>query len=67
MPLAVIVKIFVAGHFVRNIAGAANAVLAIVASAAPDIKRILLTDFAYIVGKLVDTGEASALAFLQTI
>jgi hypothetical protein len=67
VPAAIIVEVFVAGHFVGNITRASAPIFAVVAGARPLIESIALTDCAHIVAKLLDASKNSLLPFLKTI
>jgi hypothetical protein len=67
VPAAIFVEIFVASHFIGHILRAADTVFAVIASAAPNIKRILFADTADVICELVGPRKRSLLAFFKTI
>ncbi len=60
-PVAVRIKVFVSGHFARNVVGGIGAIFALIAVEGPAIKIIATGNLAKIVIQMIGTGEGGAL------
>ncbi len=60
-PVAIFVKIFVPGHFARNVVRGIRAVFRLVALECPVVKSIVVGNLAEIIFQMIGTGERGAL------
>jgi hypothetical protein len=67
VPAAIFVEVFVAGHFVRYILRASDAIFAVIARTRPNIECVILADSANVITELVGAGKSSTLAFFEAI
>jgi hypothetical protein len=67
LPIAIVIEVFITGHFGGDVSRTAEPVFASVAVKRPTIEVVLLADFGNIIRELINPRKPSLLPFRQTV